>query len=236
MGGRASQTGLEAGSESPVLSMPGYAAKPVQRLANKHGLTMPQYQVSTGWTVLGWGRLTGPGIVTNLNAVSAGAPGHAEDQLIVQATGILAAAAPGAYTNLEIWISSSPCSTAFGTRVGVVSGCLEELQNFAVVNGLIVRVHAQKPYQPRGLGPGMKQSSVNAANGAGANVPHDFDNRTGVAAGLTAYVAPVGLPGGLGTVAQLSGVDQERKPKKLATDAEEEKTKKTKGKVIVTYE
>lgn len=209
--------------------IPDNRPKPVQRLANRHGLTMPQYQATTGFTVLGWGRLTGPGIITNLNPVHAGVPGHAEDQLIVQANAVVAAAPPGTYTELEVWISSSPCSTGFGTRVGVVAGCLEDLQVFAAANGMIVRVHAQKPYQPRNMGPGMKQNSVNAANGAGLNVPHDFDTRTGIAAGLAPYVAPVGLPaGGLGTVAQLSGMKEE--------DKNTEEEKKSKAKVIVTYE
>lgn len=211
--------------------------KPLQRLANRHGLTLPNYQTATGFTVLVWGRLTGPGIITNLNAVRAGPAGHAEDQLIAQANAVIAGAAPGTYIQLEVWISSSPCSTAFGTRVAVASGCLEDLQVFAAANGMMVHVHAQKPYQPRGLGPGMKQNSVNAANGAGPNILHDFDTRTGVAAGLAAYAAPAGLPAaGLGTVAQLTDSTSSNHSSTAAEIGVKKAASKKMGSIIVTYE
>jgi hypothetical protein len=224
------QNGLVVDSKLRVMNRSGGRIKSIQRLADRHALTMPQYAARIGWTVLGWGRLIGHANF-DLQPVNATAAGHAEDHLIEQANAQIAAV-PGAYIELEIWISSSPCSTVFGTRGGVAAGCLEELHQFSITSGMIVRVHAQKPYQPRGMGAGMKQNSVNAANAANVfGVPHDFDARTGVAATLPAYVAPVGAGfAGLGTVAQLF----EDKNEQLIRHTEKEK--RTEGKVIITYE
>lgn len=223
MGAKANQIGSGQNIQLKEITKPKNGVLPVQRLANRHGITMPQYVARSGFTTFGWGRLTSVmGANFNLPAVTANVAGHAEDQLIT-AAGIEIALNPGTYDTLEIWISSSPCSTAYGTRVGIASGCLEDLQVFAATNGMTVLVHAQKPYQPRGLGPGMKQNSVNAALGGG--IAQDFDNRTGIANVLTAYAPPPGIM--LGTVAQLAGIEDE---------SEIEKKKKEKGKVIITYE
>lgn len=247
------QNVLVMDSKLQVMNMFGSSIKPIQRLANKHGLTLAQYRKNAGFVTYGWGRLTGPAITTDLNPVTSTGTGHAEDHLIAQANAEIANAAVGAiipvtpavaaatgnaaaatiYTNLEIWISSSPCSTAFGTRAispTVLQGCLEKLSTFAAINGMIVNVHAQKPYQPSGVG--MKRNSVNAA-GSDPNVPHDFDNRTGIAMHLTAYVAPPAFAAiGLGTVAQLSSNKEDDEREQLHT----EKGKRTEGKVIVTFE
>lgn len=232
MGAKALENGLEARSELSGMNLPSQRVNPLQRLANKHALTPPQYQQRSGFTVLGWGRLTGPGGTVDLQPVSANGAGHAEDQLIAEANLILAGVPPGTYTQLEVWVSSSPCSTAYGTRTGVVDGCLEELEDFSTTTGLNVFVHAQKPYQPRGMGPGMKQNSVDAANGT--TIPHDFDTRTGIASGLPAYAAPVDLVG-LGSVAQLSGSIEASEVQKY-TEEKEEKKAGEKGKFVVVYE
>lgn len=229
----------------------GSSIKPIQRLVAVHGLAPGQYAQITRNAVLGWGRLSGPVGTVNLNPVTSNPAGHAEDHLIAQANTVIAGAAGGPipvtpaaafaagiagaaamYTNLEIWLSSSPCSTGFGTRVGVLQGCLERLSAFAIANGMIVNVHAQKPYQPRGVG--MKQNSVNAS-GSDPNVPHNFDRRTGIAIGLAPYVAPLAFAAlGLGTVAQLSSSKEDDESEQLIRHGEKEK--KTEGKVIVTYE
>jgi hypothetical protein len=236
MGAKALQQGMENGQESGLEAraeivsgnLPSPRANPVQRLANRHGLTALQYQQRSGFTVFGWGRLTGPGGTVNLTPVTAGPGGHAEDQLINEANGILALVPAGTYDELEVWVSSSPCSTVYGTRAGVPDGCLEELEDFSNNSGLDVFVHAQKPYQPRGMGTGMKQNSVNAANGS--FIPHDFDTRTGIANGLNAYVAPPGF-GALGTVAQLVDAKEAGEPQK-----DREEGEKKKGKFTVVYE
>jgi len=183
---------------------------PLQRLAIRHGLLAPgAYAAVVGWSVLAYATLTRPGLAPQHSTARSGAAGHAEEQLIAGAQALLggpAALAP-AGTEFEIWVSSSPCSSMFGTSA-LPPGCMERLQAFAAATGATVIVHADKPYQPKGVG--MKAQSVAAAGAlAVGGSPIDFSKRTGIAAGLTAYPLVAGLGHGWqpphGSVAQLAG-------------------------------
>jgi hypothetical protein len=180
---------------------------PVQRLAIQHGLGAPgAYAAKVGWSVLAHATLIIGGAAPVSSSATSGAAGHAEDQLIAWAQALFGIGGPLAGTEFEIWISSSPCSSGFGTSA-LPPGCMERLQAFALT-GVNVIVHADKPYQPRG--PGMKAASVAAAGAlAGGGIPIDFSKRTGIAGGLTGYpnLATCGVGHAAqpahGTVAQL---------------------------------
>ncbi len=208
---------------------PSMQRMPVQRLQIQHGLTAAAYNGVLRNSVLARASLIMPGVGNAQNNAASGPAGHAEEQLIAWATGLLPILIP-AGTLFEIWVSSSPCSSGFGTSA-LPPGCMERLQAFAVATGIDIIVHADKPYQPRGAG--MKANSVAAAGalaaGGGVNppIPIDFCRNNGISAGLAQYPVAAGaghmLEPAHGTVAQLSGdATSEQKKKKMAIDEEGE--------------
>ena len=125
---------------------------PVQRIRAKLGVDAEKYKALLRSTVYLYAELDGTPVGEN-GIFKSDNKGHAEDSLIRALNE--AGATQG---SLVVYLSTSPCSSTFGTRDDGNDGCQEKLES---LNGLgfKVNVKADHLYQPQAIGEAERDSS-----------------------------------------------------------------------------
>jgi len=120
--------------------------QPIQLICKKAGLSEENYRSKLRSTVILYAEIEGKPVGTDGVFKTSGS-NHAEDNLIAKlkesniSTG-----------NLNIWLSTSPCSSVFGTRKDDCSeGCQEILEKLHTPPTFNVKVLADHLYQPKDL-------------------------------------------------------------------------------------
>lgn len=120
--------------------------QPVQRIRNKTNLSDEEYRAKLRSTVILYAEINGNPVGKDGCFMTSGS-NHAEDNLIAKLNELKISTG-----DLKIWLSTTPCSSNFGTRKDDCSeGCQEKLQKLHNPPTFTVEVAADHLYQPKEL-------------------------------------------------------------------------------------
>ncbi len=150
----------------------GQKEQPVQRLIAMTGLSQENYKKKLRTTVILYAELGGAPVGDNNGIFETTRGNHAEENLIAY----LAEAGINS-GELVIYLSTSPCSSEFGTRTDGEEGCQEKLETLNT-GDFNVTVHADHLYQPKATGAMERENGYPtgfSSASALASAPMDMD-------------------------------------------------------------